>query len=330
MAKLKGKLKPREIYLAGGCFWGLEKYMQEIAGVLSTEVGYANGKTENPTYEQVCRHDTGHAETVRVKYNPGRISLGFILRLYLDVIDPTSVNRQGNDVGTQYRTGIYYTDAGDLPTIEKILKEVRSKYDKPLAIEVKPLENYYPAEDYHQKYLDKNPEGYCHISWDHINRVKDTLVDPGIYEPLPDSELKNELDELQWAVTRQNATEPAFQNTYWDHFKSGIYVDITSGEPLFSSDDKYDAGCGWPSFTKPIDKQVIREKSDTSHGMSRTEVRSRAGDAHLGHVFSDGPKDKGGQRFCINSAALRFIPKDKMEEEGYGYLLPNMKEPSTV
>ncbi len=168
----------KEIYLAGGCFWGLEKYMQEISGVVFTQVGYANGKTEHPTYEEICRKDTGHAETVYVKYDPQVISLSFLLGLYYEVIDPVSVNRQGNDVGSQYRTGIYYVDSSDLPIINKSIDELQEKFNRPIAIELRPLENFYKAEEYHQKYLDKNPHGYCHISWEQINKVKDVVVGP--------------------------------------------------------------------------------------------------------------------------------------------------------
>ncbi len=152
-----------EIYLAGGCFWGTEKYLSCIQGIVKTDVGYANGNTENPTYQEVCHNNTGHAETVRVFYDPTQIRLEFILHLYYDVINPTSVNRQGNDIGSQYRTGIYYVDDRDVAIIKKSLEELQTKYDKPIAIEVLPLRNYYLAEEYHQKYLDKNPEGYCHI-----------------------------------------------------------------------------------------------------------------------------------------------------------------------
>ncbi len=162
-----------EIYLAGGCFWGLEKYLEEAPGVIFTEVGYANGKTDNPTYEEVCHHNTGHAETVHVKYDPGKISLISLLKLYFDVIDPVSVNKQGNDRGTQYRTGIYYVNSADFPVIEESIKELQTQFDRPVAIEIKPLQNYFKAEEYHQKYLNKNPGGYCHISWDQINKVKD-------------------------------------------------------------------------------------------------------------------------------------------------------------
>ncbi len=323
----KGEMKKyREIYLAGGCFWGAEKYFSMINGVKSTGVGYANGNKENPTYEEVCSGKTGFAETVKVIYDPSRVSLPFLLDMYYKIIDPTSINRQGNDTGTQYRTGIYYTDPLDEKTIRASLEKLSGKYEKPIAVEAGPLKNYYPAEEYHQKYLDKNPGGYCHIGRDKFaeaERAKDpSVIDPAKY-PLPDeARLKKTLTPEQYAVTRQNATEPPFKNRYWDKFEKGIYVDITTGEPLFSSSDKFESGCGWPSFSKPIDPEVVSENKDTSHGMTRTEIRSRAGDSHLGHVFSDGPAELGGLRYCINSASLRFVPKDKMEEEGYGYLLP--------
>ena len=311
-----------EIYLAGGCFWGTEKYLSSIPGVLSTQAGYANGTTDSPTYEEVCSQSTGHAETVRVVYDPQKLSLEFLLELYYGSINPLSLNRQGGDVGRQYRTGIYYTDANDLPVIEQSLARLQKRYDRRIAIEVKPLSNYFPAEEYHQKYLDKNPGGYCHIAPAQFEKVKQAVVNPADYS-LPDDEaLRGRLTPLQYQVTQQQATEPPFQNEFDHQFRPGIYVDITTGEPLFSSSDKFDSGCGWPSFAQPIDPNVVREQTDSSHGMLRTEVKSRVGDAHLGHVFPDGPKELGGQRYCINSAALRFIPKEEMEREGYGYLLP--------
>ncbi len=162
----------KEIYLAGGCFWGTEKYLSCIQGIVRTDVGYANGNTENPTYQDVCRNNTGHAEAVRVVYDPARIRLEFILSLYYDVINPVSVNRQGNDIGSQYRTGIYYVDEADVPVIEKSLRELQTRYDRPIAIEVGPLRNYYLAEEYHQKYLDKNPGGYCHIGGDMFEKAR--------------------------------------------------------------------------------------------------------------------------------------------------------------
>ena len=309
-----------EIYLAGGCFWGTEKYIASIHGVLSTEVGYANGKTLNPTYEEVCTNNTGHAETVHVVYDPGIVSLAFLLELYYEAIDPTSYNRQGGDFGIQYRTGIYYVDDKDLPVIESSISKLQKRIDKPIAIEVKRLENFSPAEEYHQKYLDKNPAGYCHIGRSKIEKAANAIIDPADFKA-PETEELHALSKMQFDVTQNAATEPPFQNQYFDSFRSGIYVDITTGEPLFASSDKFESGCGWPSFSKPIDPNVVRQKEDRSHGMLRTEIRSRVGNAHLGHVFDDGPVESGGLRYCINSASLRFIPKEDMEQEGYGYLL---------
>lgn len=309
-----------KIYLAGGCFWGLEKFVSGIRGVLYTQVGYANGNTAHPTYEDVCNLNTGHAETVKVQYDTNTLPLPFLLDLFYDAIDPTSLNRQGGDRGTQYRSGIFYTEPSDLPVIEKSLADLQLRYDKTIAVVAEPLLNFYPAEDYHQKYLDKNPNGYCHIGRDTFDKASAAIVNPASYA-LPDLRtLQNELSETQYKVTQQGDTEPPFQNEFWNYYQSGIYVDITTGEPLFSSSDKFESGCGWPSFSKPIDPNVIREKPDTSHNTIRTEVKSRVGEAHLGHLFKDGPMKSGGQRYCINSAALRFVPKSQMENEGYGYL----------
>ncbi|MGI6733467.1 MAG: peptide-methionine (S)-S-oxide reductase MsrA [Anaerovoracaceae bacterium] len=314
----------REIYLAGGCFWGTEKYLKSLPGVIKTDVGYANGRTENPSYEDVCYRNTGHAETVRVEYDPQRISLSYILHMYFDVIDPTSLNRQGNDVGSQYRTGIYYVSPEDEAIIRAAVSELQKRYSKPVVIEIKPLENYYPAEEYHQDYLTKNPGGYCHIGADAFEKAGRALVDPSEYVVPDDAELKSRLTDLQYHVTRENGTEPPYHNEYHDHFAPGIYVDIITGEPLFSSSDKFEA-CGWPSFSRPIDPSVIKTRLDLTHGMVREEVRSRVGDSHLGHVFPDGPKEKGGLRYCINSAALRFIPMKDMEKQGYGKYLHLVK-----
>lgn len=310
-----------EIYLAGGCFWGTEHFMQQIGGVERTEAGYANSRVENPTYEQVCTGRTGAAETVRVVYDPQQVGLPLLLDLYFRTIDPTSVDRQGNDRGTQYRTGIYYTDEADRPVIEAALDSLSRRYRQPLAIETGPLRNFYRAEDYHQDYLDKHPGGYCHID-PALFELARKANPVSRYAKPDDSTLRSRLTDMQYAVTQRNATEPAFRNEYWDEHREGIYVDVTTGEPLFVSTDKFDSGCGWPSFSKPIAKDRIEEKTDTSHGMLRTEVRSRNGDAHLGHVFTDGPRDRGGLRYCINSASLRFIPKDSMQKEGYGKYLP--------
>ncbi len=300
----------KTIYLAGGCFWGVEKYLSLIPGVLDTEVGYANGRTESPTYEQVCRHKTGHAETVKVVYDADKLPLPELLQRFFEAIDPTSVNKQGNDVGVQYRTGIYYTQPEEKIIILAALKNLQAQFKNPVAVEAAPLDNYAPAEDYHQKFLNKNPDGYCHIP----SKVFEQAKRPVAAEP---GELKKRLTPLQYKVTQENGTEPPFQNEYYNEFREGIYVDIVSGKPLFVSTDKFDSGCGWPSFSKPVDCSFIQEQADTSHGMHRTEVRGKDSGSHLGHVFNDGPADMGGLRYCINSAALRFVSKEQMEAEGY-------------
>lgn len=314
--------KVKTIHLAGGCFWGLEAYMQKLNGVEDAVSGYANGKTENPSYYDL--KTSGHAETVKVIYNPDIISLEDILAHYLRVVNPVSVNKQGNDVGTQYRTGIYYTDEADKTIIENILAKEQTKHDKPIAIEVEPLKQFYDAEEYHQDYLEKNPGGYCHIDLSladkPLDKDEEPVIDSSRYIKPSDEELKKSLTETQYDVTQNSATERAFSHEYHDSFKRGIYVDITTKEPLFSSTDKFESGCGWPSFSKPISKDVVKYFEDNSHFMHRTEVRSRSGDAHLGHVFNDGPKETGGQRYCINGASLEFIPYDEMDEKGYGYL----------
>ncbi|BDF44765.1 peptide-methionine (R)-S-oxide reductase MsrB [Eisenbergiella sp.] len=322
--------KIHTIYLAGGCFWGLEAYMKKLPGVLDTAVGYANGATENPTYEQVCSGKTGHAETVRVDYDRTCISTVRLLEGFFHVVDPTSVDRQGNDRGNQYRSGIYYVEEADRDIAEKVREEQARKNTRPVVTELLPLTAFWPAEEYHQDYLDKNPGGYCHIN---LNRAeefirekegeKDDLfrrIREAVYPVPEEKERRERLTGIQYEVTQKNATERPFTNEYAGNFDKGIYVDVVTGEPLFSSEDKFESGCGWPSFSRAIIPDVLKEKKDTSHFMVRTEVRSRAGDSHLGHVFEDGPEERGGLRYCINSAAVRFIPFDKLEEEGYGYL----------
>ena len=306
-----------EIYLAGGCFWGVEAYMERIYGVYDVTSGYANGNTDEPTYEEVVTGETGHAETVHVTYDSTKVDLATLLLYYFKVVDPTSVNKQGNDVGSQYRTGIYYVDDEDLKVIKTVIDEEQKKYSKPFVVEVLPLVNYTLAEDYHQDYLTNNPNGYCHID---LTIAEDSVINPNMYPKPDDATLKSILTEEQYQVTQNNNTERAFSNTYWDFFEPGIYVDVATGEPLFSSKDKYDSACGWPSFTKPIVAEVVTYHEDTSFNMVRVEVRSRSGDSHLGHVFEDGPKDKGGLRFCINSASIKFVAFEDMDAMGYGYL----------
>ncbi|GHV13078.1 peptide-methionine (R)-S-oxide reductase [Spirochaetia bacterium] len=308
----------KEIYLAGGCFWGVEKYFEDIPGVLNTRVGYANGRTRNPAYEEVKSGVTGHAETVRIEYDPRIIALTKILDLYYNIIDPVSINRQGQDEGDQYRTGIFWTDEDDKAIVLGSRKLLSESYQTPLAIVAEKLECFYDAEDYHQKYFDKNPDGYCHVGPEKFEEAKQIAANSTntIHE-----ELRDKLTPMQFEVTQHGATEPPFQNEYWDKFEEGIYVDIVSGKPLFVSTDKFESGCGWPSFSRPIDDSLIVEKEDLSYSRVRLETRSASSGAHLGHVFNDGPAETTGLRYCINSASLRFIPKSKMQEEGYADFL---------
>ena len=310
-----------EIYLAGGCFWGLEEYFSRISGVLQTSVGYANGQVETTNYQLI--KETDHAETVQVVYDEKVVSLREILLYYFRVIDPLSVNQQGNDRGRQYRTGIYYLEEANLPTINTVVREQELLIGRKIAVEVEKLRHYILAEDYHQDYLKKNPGGYCHID---VRDAEKPLIDAANYEKPSQAVLREQLSEESYRVTQEAATEAPFSNAYDQTFEEGIYVDITTGEPLFFTKDKFASGCGWPSFSRPISKELIHYYQDLSHGMERIEVRSRSGNAHLGHVFTDGPRELGGLRYCINSASLRFIAKDEMEEAGYGYLLPYLNK----
>ncbi len=311
----------KELYLGVGCFWGAQAYYEEIPGIIATEVGYANGRIQNPTYEQVCAGDTGFAEVVRLTYNEEEIRLTTILDLYFAVIDPVSVNRQGNDIGEQYRTGIYYIDLADEAIIEGAVVLLGESYQEPLAIEVGQLQNYFPAEAYHQQYLQKNPTGYCHISLEQMAAARKLAREIKERHAGKDA-LRERLTPLQYEVTQNGATEAPFKNEYFDNFAKGIYVDIVSGKPLFVSTDKFESGCGWPSFSKPIDEASLKELEDLSYGRERTEIRSEGSDAHLGHVFHDGPEELGGLRYCINSAALDFIPEEEMAARGYEKYLP--------
>ena len=309
------------IYLAGGCFWGMEQLMQSIPGVIDAQSGYANGTCEEDAdYQTVCKGNTGFRETIRVEYDPEQVSLDALLLAYFYVIDPTVENRQGNDVGSQYQTGVYYTNESAKETMERIAEIERGRREK-FFVEIGPLKNYYPAEEYHQDYLEKNPNGYCHIPKAEMELFSRLRIDPGDYQKPAAESIRDKLTEEQYRVTQENGTERPFSNEFWAQLEKGIYVDIVTGEPLFSSTDKFESGCGWPAFTKPIEEPAVVELEDLSHGMRRTEVRSRAGDSHLGHVFTGDPESPNGVRYCINSASLRFVPYAKMKAEGYGYLL---------
>lgn len=304
-------MNKKEIYLAGGCFWGVEAYFRKIKGVLETSVGYANGKTGQTTYHDIGT--TGHSETVKVSFDQEQVSLTRILEYYFAVIDPTSKNKQGNDVGTQYRTGIYFINEEDETVIKRFVKSQQKFYKEKIQVEIMPVSNYVTAEEYHQKYLQKNPNGYCHI-----NISKDPE------EVIKEKRIKL-LGQARYQITTLNGTEPPFNNEYSENHEKGIYVDVITGEPLFISTDKFDSGCGWPSFTKPILKDSLEEKEDKAFGMKRVEVRSKGSNTHLGHVFEDGPKDKGGLRYCMNSASLRFVAEAEMISEGYEDFLKDIE-----
>jgi len=314
------------IYLAGGCFWGMEKLMQSIPGVLDTQSGYANGTGERDAdYKTVCTGKTGFRETVKVTYDPARVSLDQLLFAYFEVVDPTAVNRQGHDSGTQYQAGIYYADAETQATVERVAAIERARIPR-FAVEIGPLVNFYPAEEYHQDYLDKNPNGYCHIPFADIARLSKSTIDAGRYRKPDEAQIRESLTPEQFTVTQKSATEPPFASEFYGSKQRGLYVDVVTGEPLFTSDDMYRSSCGWPSFTNPVEPSVVVERADNSHCMRRVEVRSRAGDSHLGHVFEGDAESPNGIRYCINGAALRFVPFEALEAQGYGYLREKFKD----
>ncbi|MDR1449434.1 MAG: peptide-methionine (R)-S-oxide reductase MsrB [Propionibacteriaceae bacterium] len=311
----------KKIYLAGGCFWGVQKYLSLLSGVASTRAGYANGPGP-ASYEQVCA-GSGHVETVETVYDPQIAPLGFILDQFYRVIDPTSANRQGPDAGVQYRSGVYYSDPTDQTVVELSLAALQRRQAAPIAVEHGPLLDFFPAEDWHQGYLDHHPERSCHIPQLAFDQA--ALARPP-WRTAPER-LPVELTPLQEAVVREGATEPPFSGEYDGHFEPGIYVDVATGQPLLASQDKYDSGCGWPAFTRPISQDAVVESEDLSYGRRRTEIRSRQGGSHLGHVFPDGPAEQGGLRYCVNSAALRFVPAAELEAAGYGRPVVRIDEP---
>ena len=310
---------------AGGCFWCMEPPFEVLDGVDEVIAGYTGGDIESPSYEEVLSGKTGHYEAAQIRYDPERITYEELLEVYWRQIDPTDGGGQFADRGPQYQTAIFYHDQRqkELAEKSKLQFEQSGKYDEPIVTQILPYKEFYVAEDYHQDFYKINPDRYESYKYysGRENFLKEKWPNKESsyedYQKPSDDELKAVLTPLQCEVTQQNGTEPSFNNEYWNNKEDGIYVDIVSGEPLFSSIDKFQSGTGWPSFTKPLESGNIVEIEDISHGMARIEVRSKYADSHLGHVFDDGPEPTG-KRYCMNSAALRFIPKDKLAEEGYG------------
>lgn len=323
MAEQQGNMGTNTVELAtfaGGCFWCMVKPFDQWPGIIQVTSGYTGGHKPNPTYEEVCSESTGHLEAVQITFNPRMISYERLVDIFWQQIDPTDTGGQFHDRGHSYKTRIFYHSEQQREIAEQSKRELDAsgRFDRPVATEIVPATEFYAAEEYHQDYYKKNPLRYRMYR---KGSGRDAFIRQHWNDAKDQDELKRRLTPMQYEVTQNNGTEPPFRNEFWDHGEEGIYVDIVSGEPLFSSRDKFDAHCGWPSFTKPLLDSAVREEADLTHGMVRTEVRSQRADSHLGHVFPDGP-GPNGLRYCINSAALRFVPADKLAEEGYAEWLP--------